>query len=109
MIYTEAQFEAMRYDPIALRWYFWNVGMAARRRSLIEKREISERGRDYDPRWFDHQYLVDGKARDWCDVERNFAIGILDNLDHWVRGCLERPPVCKACRAYGQSADKEPS
>ena len=98
MAYSDADLEAMQYDPIALRRYFWCVAMGAKRRSLVTKREVIERGRTSPTTHFKSVFAQDRRARDWADVDAAFSEAILSNLDDFVSSCLIRPKPCATCR-----------
>lgn len=98
MPYSEEELDAMQYDPVVMRAYFWRVAMGAKRRSLVTKREIIERGRYSVVPHFRGVYEEDVRKRDWADVEERLSKVVLDNIDALVRSCTRRPKVCETCR-----------
>lgn len=99
MPYSEAELEAMQYDPLALARYFWRVAMGCRRRALVSQREIIQRGQYSAVPRFDAVFDEDWRNRRWADTELSFSKVLLENLDMMVRGCLERPKACAKCRS----------
>lgn len=97
MPYSQAQLVAMSYNPVAMRGYFWSVAMQARKRALVTKREVVERGTASPVTHFDGIYEQDRRNRSWANVDENLSRTVLENLDALVRSCLERPKVCAAC------------
>lgn len=98
MPYSDKELDAMQYDPIATRGYYWRCAMAARRRALIATREIVERGRYSPTTLFAEVYEADGEARERADLDMRVSEMIMEHIDAMVRSSLERPKVCKACR-----------
>ncbi len=98
MPYSEQDFEAMQYNPVLMRAYFWRVAMGMKRRSLVTKRDVIERGVQSPVPNFVGTYLEDGRRRDWADVEECVSAIILSHIDILVRTCIERPRICEACR-----------
>lgn len=98
MPYSEAQFDAMQSNPIAIRAYFWRVAMGAHRRFLLAQSEVIERGEVSPTQRFRDVFDADREKRHRAEVDRRLGEIVLANLDACVRSCVERPTPCTACR-----------
>lgn len=89
----------MQYNPIALRAYFWRVAMGCNSRALELRQELQTTGETFPVVGFRPVFDEGREKHHWAQTLTRMHVALMENLDAWVRSCLERPPVCEACRS----------